>query len=130
VTDGTSNTFAIGERTSFGADLSNDARWPSWCGPGGGGAMNTVSSAVADKVNFTGQAAFSSQHPGGAVFCFVDGSARFIAETVQSNAPSLPNGTGNSGDPAEFLAAAAQGLVGTYQLLGVINDGRPIGEQF
>jgi len=128
VTDGTSNTFALGERTSFGDDLNNDARWPSWCGPGGGGAMNTVSSAVAQNVNSTSQAAFSSQHPGGAVFCFVDGSARFVAETIRSNNAGLA--TGNTGDPAQFLTAAAQGLVGTYQLLGVINDGQPIGEQF
>jgi len=90
--------------------------------------MNTVSSAVAEKVNSTSQGAFSSQHPGGAVFCFVDGSARFVAETIRSDAAGLP--TGNAGNPADFITAAAQGRVGTYQLLGVINDGQPIGEQF
>lgn len=128
VTDGTSNTLAIGERTSFGDDLNNDARWPSWCGPGGGGAMNTVSSAIATKLNTASQDAFSSQHPGGAVFCFVDGSARFISETIRSDNAGL--NTGNTGDPAQFVTAAAQGLVGTYQLLGVINDGQPIGQAF
>lgn len=128
VTDGTSNTFAIGERTCFGDDLQNDARWPSWCGPGGGGAMNTVSSAVAEKLNTVSQGAFSSQHPGGAVFCFVDGSARFISETIRSDAAGLL--TNNSGDPAQFVTAASQGLVGTYQLLGAINDGQPIGQAF
>jgi prepilin-type N-terminal cleavage/methylation domain-containing protein/prepilin-type processing-associated H-X9-DG protein len=128
VTDGTSNTFAIGERTCVGDDLKNDARWPSWCGPGGGGAMNTVSSAVANKVNTARQDAFSSQHPGGAVFCFVDGSARFISETIRSDNAGLT--TGDTGDPAQFLAAAGQGVVGTYQLLGVINDGQPIGHAF
>jgi prepilin-type processing-associated H-X9-DG protein len=125
VTDGTSNTFALGERTAFGANLQNDATWPSWCGPGGGGAMNTVSSAVSDKLNHpTSNGAFSSQHPGGAVFCFVDGSARFISDTISSNNAGLV--TGNSGDPALFQQAAAQGRVGTYQLLGVINDSQPI----
>ena len=127
VTDGTSNTLALGERTAFGANLQNDASWPSWCGPGGGGAMNTVSSAVSDRPNHpTSNGAFSSQHPGGAVFCFVDGSARFIAETIRSDSAGLA--TGNTGNPADFLQAAAQGKVGTYQLLGVLNDGQPIGE--
>jgi prepilin-type N-terminal cleavage/methylation domain-containing protein/prepilin-type processing-associated H-X9-DG protein len=125
VFDGTSNTFALGERTAFGTNLQNDASWPSWCGPGGGGAMNTVSSAVSDRVNHpTSNGAFSSHHPGGAQFCFVDGSVRFISETIQSDAAGLV--TGSTGDPSLFLQAAAQGKVGTYQLLGVINDGQPI----
>lgn len=128
VTDGTSNTFAIGERTVFGDDLQDDGTWPSWCGPGGGGTMNTVSSAVSQKVNSTSNGVFSSQHPGGAVFCFVDGSARFISETIRSDAAGLL--TNNSGDPVQFLTAASQGLVGTYQLLGAINDGQPIGQAF
>ena len=126
VTDGTSHTFAFGERTAFGANLQNDGSWPSWCGPGGSGAMNTVSSAVSDKVNSTGNGAFSSEHPGGAMFCFVDGSVRFIAETISSSNAGLQ--TGNTGDPALFVQAAAQGTVGTYQLLGVKNDGQPTGE--
>jgi prepilin-type N-terminal cleavage/methylation domain-containing protein/prepilin-type processing-associated H-X9-DG protein len=126
VTDGTSNTFLLGERTAFGANLNNDATWPSWCGPGGGGAMNTVSSSVADKLNHpTSIAAFSSHHPGGAVFCFCDGSVRFVSQNIQSTYPaSLP--TGNSGDPVLFQQAAAQGQLGPYQLLGAINDGQPI----
>lgn len=127
VTDGTSNTFAFGERTAFGANLQKDASWPSWCGPGGSGAMNTVSTAVSDKLNLkTGNGAFSSQHPGGAMFCFVDGSVRFISETISSDKAGLQ--TGNTGDPALFVQAAAQGKVGTYQLLGVRDDGQPIRE--
>ncbi len=124
VRDGTSNTFAIGERTAFGSNLQNDTTWPSWCGPGGGGAMNTVSSAVSDKLNHpTSNGAFSSQHSGGAMFCFVDGSVHFIAETISSDSAGLQ--TGNTGDSGLFLQAAAQGRVGAYQLLGVTNDGQP-----
>jgi len=127
VMDGTSNTFALGERTAFGANLQNDATWPSWCGPGGGGAMNTVSSAVSDRLNHpTSVGAFSSQHSGGAMFCFVDGSVRFVVETIRSDAAGLQ--TGNAGDPALFVQAAAQGRVGPYQLLGVRDDGQPIAE--
>lgn len=124
VIDGTSNTFAIGERTAFGAALQNDGSWPSWCGPGGGGAMNTVSSGVSEPPNNTSNGAFSSQHPGGTVFCFVDGSVQFIADTIHASNAGLT--TGNLGDPALFAQAAAQGLVGTYQLLGVKDDGQPV----
>ena len=125
VIDGSSNTFAIGERTAFGTNLQNDGSWPSWCGPGGSGAMNTVSSAVSSKLNhLTSMHAFSSQHPGGAVFCYADGSARFISDTIGFDTAGL--GTGNSDDPAAFQQAASQGRVGVYQLLGVINDNQPI----
>ncbi len=127
IIDGTSNTFALGERTAFGANLQNDPSWPSWCGPGGGGAMNTVSSAVCDKLNHpTANGAFSSQHPGGAMFCLADGSVRFVAETISFRTAGLQ--TGNAGDPALFNQAAAQGKLGAYQLLGARNDGRPAAE--
>jgi len=125
VTDGTSNTFAVGERTAFGANLQNNNKWPSWCGPGGGGAMNTVSSSVFDCLNHrTSMHAFSSHHPGGAMFCLVDGSVRFIAETIDSKTAGLA--AGNAGSPSLFLDAAAAGELGVYQLLGAINDGRVI----
>jgi prepilin-type N-terminal cleavage/methylation domain-containing protein len=129
VSDGTSNTFALGERTAFGANLNNDASWPSWCGPGGGGAMNTVSSSVSNPLNDpASNHAFSSQHPGGAAFCFVDGSIHFISETISFNAAGLD--AGNTGDPALFVQAAAQGTIGAYQLLGVKDDSQPIGDKF
>jgi prepilin-type N-terminal cleavage/methylation domain-containing protein/prepilin-type processing-associated H-X9-DG protein len=130
IVDGTSSTLLLGERTAFGANLNNDASWPSWCGPGGGGAMNTVSSSVADRLNHpTSNAAFSSQHPGGAVFCFADGSVHFIVQSIASGYPASLQ-VGNTGDPVLFQQAAGLGQVGVYQLLGVINDGQPIGELF
>lgn len=125
VTDGTSNTFAIGERTVFGANLQNDGSWPSWCGPGGGGAMNTVSSSVTFKLNHPTQMhSFSSHHPGGAQFCFVDGSTHFVSEDISCHSASLD--ASNAGDPALFRQAAQQGQLGTYQLLGAIDDGMTI----
>lgn len=129
VVDGTSNTFALGERTALGANLSNDASWPSWCGPGGGGAMNTVSSSVSHPVNSAAAThAFSSEHAGGATFCLTDGSVRFVAATVDFQTAGLD--PGNAGDPALFQQAAAQGRLGAYQLLGAVNDGQPIGDRF
>lgn len=127
VTDGTGCTLALGERTAFGANLNNDASWPSWCGPGGGGAMNTVSSSVSFPLNDpTSIHAFSSQHPGGATFCFADASVRFLSQNVQFNTAGLS--PGNNGNPADFLRAAWQGRLGVYQLLGARNDGQSIPE--
>ncbi|MFH1920281.1 MAG: DUF1559 domain-containing protein [Planctomycetota bacterium] len=125
VTDGTSNTFAIGERTVLPVHAADPKRWPSWCGPGGLGIGATVSSCVSVRLNHpTNMHAFSSHHPGGANFCFADGSVRFVSETIESNTGGLTDG--NSGSHAEFVQAASQGLVGAYQLLGVKNDGQPI----
>lgn len=129
VLDGTSNTFALGERTAFGGQLQNDASWPSWCGPGGGGTMNTVSSSVSHPLNHpTSMHAFSSEHPGGANFCFVDGSVRFVPQTISFRTAALD--PSNAGDPALFRQAAAQGRLGAYQLLGARDDGQPISESY
>ncbi|MBM4088759.1 MAG: DUF1559 domain-containing protein [Planctomycetes bacterium] len=125
VIDGTSNTFAIGERTVLPADAQDPKKWPSWCGPGGLGIGATVSSCVAVKMNHpTDMHAFSSHHPNGANFLYVDGSVHFLLDSIHSNTAGLA--TGNTGHPVEFLAAVGQ--VGVYQLLGVINDNQPIPE--
>jgi prepilin-type processing-associated H-X9-DG protein len=124
VRDGTSNTFALGERTVLPVHMNDPRRWPSWCGPGGLGIGATVSSCVSVKLNHpTNMHAHSSDHPGGGNFCFVDGSVRFIPETIEFN-----NGGVHDQDDShsDFAQAAAQGAVGTYQLLGVKDDGRPI----
>ena len=131
ITDGTSNTIALGERTVLPIYRTEPKRWPSWCGPGGltaaKGAGSTVSSSVYDKMNHpTDMHLFSSEHPGGANFCFADGSVHFISETIHSETGGVS--PTNSGNHSDFVQAAAQGLVGSYQLLGVRNDGQPISD--
>ncbi|NUQ64788.1 MAG: DUF1559 domain-containing protein [Pirellulales bacterium] len=127
VTDGTSNTIALGERTVLDAHVADPSKWPSWCGPGGLGIGSTVSSSVADRINHpTDMHTFSSHHPGGANFGFVDGSVHFLSETIRS----APGGVapGNTGNHSDFVQAAGLGTVGVYQLLGVRNDGQTAGE--
>ena len=125
ITDGTSNTIALGERTVLPEYANDPRRWPSWCGPGGLGIGSTVSSTVSVELNHpTNIHAFSSHHSGGANFCFADGSVRFISDSVESATGSVDSGC--NGNHSDFVQAASQGLVGVYQLLGVKNDGQPI----
>lgn len=129
ITDGLSNTIALGERTVLPIHTANPKKWPSWCGPGGlsatRGIASTVSSSVYDKMNHpTDMHLFSSEHPEGAIFCFADGSVHFISETIYSDSGGVS--PQNSGRHIDFLHAASAGSVGTYQLLGVRNDRMPI----
>lgn len=131
ITDGLSNTIALGERTVLPMYLNDPKKWPSWCGPGGltatKGIGSTVSSSVYDKMNHPADIhLFSSDHPGGANFCFADGSVHFLAETIESNGGGVS--PRNNGDHGDFVQAAALGRVGVYQLLGVIDDGQPVNE--
>jgi prepilin-type N-terminal cleavage/methylation domain-containing protein/prepilin-type processing-associated H-X9-DG protein len=101
VTDGTSNTFLCGERAaarlpnfiSLGGIWSNqrgtnnsytfDANPPNQSYPLN--ALNAAGNCCVtgnDRTNIRGSA--SSMHPSGLQFVFVDGSVRFISETIDS----------------------------------------------
>lgn len=120
VTDGTSNTFAIGERTVLEMHKGNPGKWPSWCGPGGLGIGSTVSSSVANSLNHpTNMHCFSSDHPGGGNFLFIDVSVHFIPDSISSDNAGFSSG--NNSSLSGFQQAV--GSMGVYQQLGVINDG-------
>ncbi len=116
IVDGTSSTFAVGERW-------NDC----WRGPatwlGAKGLINDASGIYFTVGNVgvipnSPQAAecrngFGSFHSGGTNFVFCDGSVHFISETIDS-------------DPDTGLPTYDRTAVGVYQQLGIRDDGVPL----
>ena len=82
VTDGTSNTFMVGERLTRVAE-----EWHStWTGMVAGGE-ETFQRILGSADHIPNDPAshfddFSSQHTGGAHFCLTDGSVHFISENI------------------------------------------------
>ncbi len=107
VTDGTSTTFAVGERTVCGwvtPTNTGDPSFPAWLGgnndnscggfDSGGNVLSltdgtfflnrgpqTLKLGISDSQS---QACFGSQHPGGAQFVLCDGSTRFVSDAVDT----------------------------------------------
>nr|WP_303652882.1 DUF1559 domain-containing protein [Paludisphaera mucosa] len=141
ITDGTSNTFAFGER-AHGLLSKSDARsfyrWHWWISGDYGDSTFTTyypPNIQKKKVNLptvTGGSAFvqaaSSFHPGGANFAFCDGSVKFVKDSIASWTLDATTGApvgvtiGGSGYTS---GAGAQGP-GIYQALGSIAGGEII----
>jgi prepilin-type N-terminal cleavage/methylation domain-containing protein len=134
ITDGTSKTFAIGERDKF-------CLAATWIGVRNAYGPDMWSSnwALAHtffKLNYpttgnhnTCTESFSSAHPGGGFFAFCDGSVRFITDDISSdplssNAPDCFYTPPPSSKPC--LAQNAGALIGIYQRLAWRNDGLEI----
>jgi prepilin-type processing-associated H-X9-DG protein len=128
-TDGTSNTFLVGERRSPGVLSGRYAGGDTiWCGANDdvdpasdwqGFAIHLGMCDQPSRINATmvnppsatnsvALTAFSSMHTGGAHFLLADGSVRFISENI---ATGPPNTAGS-----------------TYQNLANRSDGQVIGE--
>jgi prepilin-type processing-associated H-X9-DG protein len=96
VTDGTSNTVIVGEATLVSNmqdsdGVANDSNFPIWTGGNGGCDGNQIGSwARLMDTNFylnrqdsnNAELSFGSQHPGGGMFLFADGSTHFISENI------------------------------------------------
>ncbi|MCR9119935.1 MAG: DUF1559 domain-containing protein [bacterium] len=141
VTDGTSNTIMVGERaltTSNHPFRSPGAIWAgrgqpimpsnsSLCGRGAwppnteftGDMEPIISSSTTDDTTCK-RHGWSSLHPTGAQFVFVDGSVHFLSETIDS----LTTYSNCTASEPEALATANR----VYQNLYLINDGFVVGE--
>ncbi|MFN3158490.1 MAG: DUF1559 domain-containing protein [Rubinisphaera brasiliensis] len=139
VTDGLSNTIAVGERTwqlnnpntgnkenlyagvVFGAN-GNSAPHGTQGLVYTLGATRTAINCVDGEVAPTDvcERGFSSQHKGGAQFLLADGSVRFLSENINH----VRNGIG--GNPG--TSTSNDYIDGTYERLAAIDDGGVLGE--
>jgi prepilin-type N-terminal cleavage/methylation domain-containing protein len=134
VTDGTSNTIAIGEvtwgtdgaasfiQTLYGNVLSNgevNCRSNGFAAQGTYRHLRGYEPKINETLNAGGRVSwrgFHSRHTGGAQFVLTDGSARFISENINHTAVQFPTWVA---DPTS---------IGIYQRLCMIKDGQVIGE--
>jgi len=110
ITDGTSNTIAVGEATTstnVNIGNTNTTQFPIWAGTNGGawstGLASVVSALrVVDGVNYplggVADASFASKHTGGGNFAFADGSVKFLNANISATTYSAL-GSRNGGEP-------------------------------
>jgi len=129
ITDGLSNTFAIGEASARGGGWTAGPRgWAFWSGAPGNSYLerqNTLSRCVSFPMNSTAHWGFASAHTEGSYFAFCDGSVQFISEDIEFDKNGLANGWFGGDSLYEDIYANADGL-GLYQLLSIRDDGQTV----
>jgi prepilin-type N-terminal cleavage/methylation domain-containing protein/prepilin-type processing-associated H-X9-DG protein len=141
ITDGTSNTLGISEWNHSVLNENDGSWWHYWFhGSCGDTLFSTMFPPNPDKKtgytslpNRTGGdssiSSAGSNHPGGANFCFLDGSVHFLKDTINcwqyAGNPRFPVGVTN--DPSTFLWSMVPGTrLGTYQQLSTIAGGEVV----
>ncbi|MEW4565420.1 DUF1559 domain-containing protein [Bremerella sp. JC770] len=129
VTDGLSNTFALGEASAKAGDWNSGPRgWAFWAGTPGNSYLerqNTLSRCVSFPMNSVHHWGFASAHTEGAYFAFCDGSVQFISEHIEFDKNGLANGWFGGDSLHANIYANANGM-GVYQLLGIRDDGQTV----
>jgi prepilin-type N-terminal cleavage/methylation domain-containing protein/prepilin-type processing-associated H-X9-DG protein len=146
VTDGTSNTFMVGERDT---QICHSGTWMGIRNPDGSGTQGfyNVLGNVHVRLNSPDPPVgwndatagcyqgFSSLHPGGANFAMCDGSVKFIINNIEFK-PFVANAALHDYDdhiPKDPRYAAPSGngqVYSVYSRLGRRNDGFAVGGEF
>jgi prepilin-type processing-associated H-X9-DG protein len=146
ITDGLSNTFALSEHAHTMLDDASSQWWHMWTSGNYGDTLfctlypinpfrkidGLAADWYADNTGDDRQAPFiisaSSLHPGGANFAFMDGSVRFLKDTINcwaiDPATLLPRGM--MFDPAGPYKETGPVRRGVYQALSTRNGGEVI----
>lgn len=129
ITDGTSNTFAIGERRyqdrCFGAWWVSSTNVQSTNVGGAARVVGYLSVPFNECTAAEASRGFGSAHPGGAMFGICDGSVRFIGDDIDYGLDPNVEFDSPTAYPGSKTDQYNPNLLGVFQLLGIRNDGVP-----